>query len=50
MAVVGLAQNLTALRSLATNGITQNHMNLHARSIASTAGVTEEHLKQWLKA
>jgi hydroxymethylglutaryl-CoA reductase len=45
MAVVGLAQNFAALRSLATNGITQNHMNLHARSVASTAGVTEEHFE-----
>ena len=45
MAVVGLAQNFAALRSLATNGITQNHMNLHARSVASTAGVTEDHFE-----
>ncbi len=42
MGAVGLAQNFAALRALATNGIQQNHMNLHARSVASTAGVPEE--------
>ena len=31
MSAVGLAQNFAALRSLATSGISQNHMNLHAR-------------------
>ena len=41
IAVVGLAQNLAALRSLATNGIQSNHMRLHARSVVSTAGVPE---------
>ncbi len=41
--VVGLAQNLAALRSLATNGIQSNHMRLHARSVVSTAN-TPEHL------
>ena len=39
---VGLAQNYAALRSLATAGIQQNHMTLHARSVASAAGVAEE--------
>ena len=39
---VGLAQNYAALRSLATAGIQQNHMTLHARSVASAAGVPEE--------
>ena len=38
---VGLAQNYAALRSLATAGIQQNHMTLHARSVASAAGVPE---------
>lgn len=38
MGVVGLAQNFAALRSLSTDGIQQNHMTLHARSVASTAG------------
>ena len=39
---VGLAQNYAALRSLATAGIQQNHMTLHARSVASAAGVPDE--------
>lgn len=39
---VGLAQNYAALRSLSTAGIQQNHMTLHARSVASTANVPEE--------
>ena len=39
MGVVGLAQNFAALRSLSTRGIQYNHMRLHARSVASTAGV-----------
>ena len=45
MSAVGLAQNFAALRSLATSGISQNHMNLHARSVASSAGVSEEHFE-----
>ncbi|MEM6708672.1 MAG: hydroxymethylglutaryl-CoA reductase, degradative [Pseudomonadota bacterium] len=39
MGVVGLAQNFAALRALSTDGIQQNHMTLHARSVASTAKV-----------
>lgn len=39
---VGLAQNYAALRALATAGIQQNHMTLHARSVASAAGVADE--------
>ena len=38
MAAVGLAQNLAALRALATDGIQQGHMALHARQIAVAAG------------
>ncbi len=45
MAAIGLAQNFAALRSLSTDGIQQNHMNLHARSVASSAGVSEEHFE-----
>lgn len=41
MGVVGLAQNFAALRSLSTRGIQANHMKLHARSVASTAGVPD---------
>jgi hydroxymethylglutaryl-CoA reductase len=35
---VGLAQNLAALRALATEGIQRGHMALHARQIAIAAG------------
>jgi len=38
IASVGLAQNLAALRALATEGIQRGHMQLHARSIAMAAG------------
>ncbi|MBM4459860.1 MAG: hydroxymethylglutaryl-CoA reductase, degradative [Chloroflexi bacterium] len=35
---VGLAQNLAALRALATEGIQRGHMALHARQVATAAG------------
>lgn len=35
---VGLAQNLAALRALATEGIQKGHMTLHARQVALAAG------------
>lgn len=38
IAAVGLAQNLAALRALATEGIQQGHMSLHARQVALAAG------------
>ena len=38
IAAVGLAQNLAALRALATEGIQRGHMTLHARNIAVQAG------------
>lgn len=38
MATVGLAQNMGALRALATEGIQRGHMTLHARSVALAAG------------
>ncbi len=37
---VGLAQNLAALRALATEGIQKGHMSLHARQVAVSAGAT----------
>ncbi len=40
IAAVGLAQNLAALRALATEGIQRGHMALHARNIAIMAGAT----------
>lgn len=38
IAAVGLAQNLAALRALATEGIQRGHMALHARQMAIAAG------------
>jgi hydroxymethylglutaryl-CoA reductase len=37
---VGLAQNLAALRALATEGIQRGHMRLHARQVAIAAGAS----------
>jgi hydroxymethylglutaryl-CoA reductase len=42
MVAVGLAQNLAALRALATDGIQRGHMALHARQIAVAAGAAGE--------
>jgi hydroxymethylglutaryl-CoA reductase len=39
---VGLAQNLGALRALATEGIQRGHMTLHARQVALSAGAPDE--------
>lgn len=41
MACVGLAQNLAAIKALATHGIQRGHMRLHARQIALAAGAPE---------
>ncbi|MCA9567836.1 MAG: hydroxymethylglutaryl-CoA reductase, degradative [Myxococcales bacterium] len=38
MASVGLAQNLGALKALATEGIQAGHMRMHARTVAAAAG------------
>jgi hydroxymethylglutaryl-CoA reductase len=43
---VGLAQNLAALRALATEGIQRGHMSLHARQVAIAAGATGEQIGQ----
>jgi hydroxymethylglutaryl-CoA reductase len=39
---VGRAQNLAALRALATEGIQRGHMALHARQVATSAGAVGE--------
>jgi hydroxymethylglutaryl-CoA reductase len=39
---VGLAQNLAALRALATEGIQRGHMGLHSRQVAIAAGAKGE--------
>ncbi len=46
MGAVGLAQNLAALKALATEGIQSGHMSLHARSVAATAGATDEEMDE----
>jgi len=43
---VGLAQNLAALRALATEGIQRGHMRLHARQVAIAAGATGDEVVQ----
>lgn len=43
---VGLAQNLGALRALATEGIQRGHMALHARNIALTVGAVGAEVDQ----
>jgi hydroxymethylglutaryl-CoA reductase len=40
----GLAQNLAAVRALATEGIQRGHMALHARNIAINAGAVGEQI------
>jgi hydroxymethylglutaryl-CoA reductase len=42
MVSVGLAQNLAAIRALATEGIQRGHMALHARQVAIAAGATTD--------
>ena len=46
---VGLAQNLGALRALATEGIQRGHMALHARNIALTVGAVGAEIDQLAK-
>lgn len=43
---VGLAQNLAAMRALATEGIQRGHMALHARNIAIVAGAVGDEVDQ----
>ncbi|RMG74191.1 MAG: hydroxymethylglutaryl-CoA reductase, degradative [Chloroflexi bacterium] len=42
IAAVGLAQNLAAIRALATEGIQHGHMRMHARQLALAAGASVE--------
>jgi hydroxymethylglutaryl-CoA reductase len=46
MAAVGLAQNLSALRALAAEGIQRGHMALHARHVALAVGAPAELVEQ----
>ena len=43
---VGLAQNMAALRALATEGIQRGHMSLHARQVAVAAGAEGEMIEK----
>jgi hydroxymethylglutaryl-CoA reductase len=46
MAAVGLAQNLAAIRALATEGIQRGHMSLHARQVALAAGAAAHEVEE----
>lgn len=45
IAAVGLAQNFSALKALATTGIQKGHMALHAQNIAMMAGAVGEEIE-----
>jgi hydroxymethylglutaryl-CoA reductase len=45
LACVGLAQNLAAIKALATVGIQKGHMRLHARQIAIAAGASTDQVQ-----
>ncbi len=49
MVAAGLAQNFSALRALVTDGIQRGHMNLHARSVAASAGASSAIFEQVVK-
>lgn len=45
IAAVGLAQNFSAMKALATTGIQKGHMALHAQNIAMMAGAVGEEIE-----
>ena len=49
MIATGLAQNFSAIRALATEGIQKGHMRLHARNLATAAGATSEQIDKIVK-
>ncbi|QPT40561.1 hydroxymethylglutaryl-CoA reductase, degradative [Oligella ureolytica] len=49
IAAVGLAQNFSALKSLATVGIQKGHMSLHAQNIAMMAGAIGDEVEKIAK-
>ena len=49
MASAGLAQNLAAMRALATSGIQSGHMKLHVKNMAVSAGAMENEVEQVAK-
>ena len=48
-AALGLAQNVGALRALASEGIQKGHMSLHSRNIAKLAGASEDIIEEVAK-
>lgn len=46
IAAAGLANNMAALKALATEGIQRGHMSLHARNLANTVGAKGEVLEK----
>jgi len=50
IAAVGLAQNFSALKALATTGIQAGHMGLHAQNIAMMAGAVGDEIDAVAKA
>ena len=48
-AALGLAQNVAALRALASEGIQKGHMTLHSRNIAKLAGIPEKYVEKVAK-
>lgn len=49
LASVGLAQNFAALKALTSVGIQKGHMGLHARSLLTSAGASDEEMPKALK-
>ena len=49
IAAVSLANNMAAMKALATEGIQRGHMSLHARNLASTVGAKGEVLEAIVK-
>lgn len=49
IASAGLANNLAAMKALATEGIQRGHMSLHARNLANTVGAKGEVLEKIVK-
>ena len=46
IAAVGLAQNFSAIRALASEGIQKGHMKLHAKNIAASAGIRSDKIDE----
>ncbi len=46
IASVGLAQNLAALRALASEGITKGHKEVFAENVARAAGISKNNIKE----